>query len=186
MGNKENVLYVICETQEAAERYQELATKMLTDTAFLEKCKTCKTSEELYQTYKDFGYTDMEFEDFEKAAGDTFQFFVDGNNDSRELSSEELEAVVGGIRLVELAASVISYIPVAGPFMASAVKCYDGAENRTMRKQEAYLELTKGVAGSIVDLGAGVFSGGTSWAVRLAVGAGSSLIKYGINSVNFS
>lgn len=180
MENKKNTMYVACETEEIAKRYQELATKMITDTVFLEKCKTCKTSEEMYQVYKDFGYTDLEYEEFEKVAGDTFQTLIEYNKEGRELTTEELESVVGGIRLINLIANAIEFVPVAGPFIAGCVRCYDDMSDGGMDGiHNGLLELMRGAGGSILDITTGFMSGGASWYVKLGWAAYNTTMKAG-------
>lgn len=185
MENKKNTMYVACETEEIAKRYQELATKMVTDTVFLEKCKTCKTSEEMYQVYKDFGYTDLDYEEFEKVAGDTFQTLIEYSKEGRELTTEELESVVGGIRLINVIANAIEFIPVAGPFIAGCVRCYDDiSKGRGIDGiNNGILELARGVGGSIVDLATGFMSGGASWYVKLGWAACNTTVKAGAKYV---
>lgn len=123
MENKEiNVLNVSCETEEIANRYKDLAIKMSTDETFMKNCMACNSVQELYQVYKDSGYTDMEFEDFEKNATKDFQIFEKYTEENKELSSEELESVVGGINFKEKIKSAINFIPVLGPYLTGTAK----------------------------------------------------------------
>lgn len=185
MEKKENVLSVICETEEIAKHYNELAIKMSADKVFIENCNSCSSLQELYRVYKDFGYTDMEFEDFEKVAGEDFQHFAEANAEGKELTTEELESVVGGINLMKYVKSAINCIPVLGPYITGSAKEVEKIPYSDLSGGALALEICKDKACEVLDNLACCASMDSSWFVRVCIPKGTDFLKYAIRLVEW-
>lgn len=180
----ENKLHfnVTCQTQEIAARYEELARKMLNDEAFHDALKLCKSGKDIYATYKDFGYTDLEFEDFVIQLSDVMMQIkeTDVIEGTSELTMEELEEVVGGFSFFNFFTSVISIIPIAGPIISGVARAIKaGIDGQGF--SGVVLELAKGAGMAMVDAIVTISTAGVGTGAATAIKLGMSAVKFGIN-----
>ena len=114
---------VTCESNEVQARYEVLAKKMIDDSEFKAKLNQCKTEESIYGLYKDFGYTDLSFEDFKVQFKDQIASIVTVlPKETFELTEDELDNVVGGNFFFDAFIGIVNLIPVAGPIIAGVAK----------------------------------------------------------------
>lgn len=114
---------------------------MTEDTDFLDKCKTCKNIKELYLAYKEFGYTDLDYSDFEPQFNQLFNDFPLTEKENHELTTEDLEKVVGGFGDFNPFGTVkglIPIFPVIGPIVKGTtriIKATTGGSGILSRKE---------------------------------------------------
>ena len=156
--------------------YEELYNKMLNDKAFLSKTKQCKSFEELYNVYCEFGYTDLNYDDFKE----TFEARVkniEENLDSDQLSAEELDMVVGG-SIFSWVKKAINFVPFVGPLITTTIDVctgeLKGAGNIAARYGIA-------VVSGLFDTTAALATGGASVGAKLLIKGGISALKAGGN-----
>ncbi len=121
MAEKKITVQVTCKDEATAQKYRLLAEKMATDKDFLERLQTCGTERQIYDLYKEKGYTDLSYEDFIMQLGDQLEQ-IHKQMGTFELSMEELESVVGGFSLFTFITSALSCVPVAGPIISGVAK----------------------------------------------------------------
>ena len=179
----ENKLHfdIICENQEIAAKYEELARKMLEDKEFHEALKDCKSEREIYDLYVKHGYTDLPYEDFIKQLSDTMLQIKNTNLvGSQELTMEELEGVVGGFSFFNLITNVVSVIPIASPILsgvAKAVKAGIDGEGFS----GVVLEIAKVAGMAMADAVVTIATAGAGTALVAGMNLGMAAVKFGIN-----
>ena len=175
---------VTCKDEAAKERYTALATKMKDDSEFKAALNQCKTDQEIYDAYKDRGYTDMDFEtfkvEFKKMIDDIVSVQKEG---SFELSENELENVVGGFSFFRAFTGVVSALPIAGPLISGVAKAVKaGIEGKGI--EEIVKQAAVGVGLALVDSVVTISTMGTgavvAGAVRTGMALGMGAIKTGL------
>ncbi len=144
------------------QEYGALSEKMKNDTEFLDKVKACKTEYEIYDTYKEAGYTDVSFEEFSSAFKDIAKIMAVANEvktekegkETKELSEEQLDAVVGGFDLFKFFVGITDFIPVIGPLVSDSIKAVKAFANGNIK------EGLKDLASGMVVSGLSSFTGG--------------------------
>lgn len=136
------------------EEYTALYKKMLTDDEFLTKVDTLKTKDEIYDAYKTYGYTDMNYDDFMKEFSDKLNGIIkaykEKTQNSRQLSDEELDEIVGGFEWFNFIASIVSLIPAVGPLISGVAKAiYDGVNGKGFEK--IFMDVAIGYGGGLMD-----------------------------------
>ena len=115
------------------QEYDALSEKMKNDKEFLEKVKACKSEHQIYETYKEAGYTDVGFEEFSEAFKGVSRI-LDTINDLKaekegktatataQLTDEQLDSVVGGFDLFKFFVGITDFIPIIGPMVSDTIK----------------------------------------------------------------
>lgn len=155
------------------QEYKELSEKMRNDAEFWETIKSCKTEREIYDTYKNAGYTDVDFEEF-KSVFPELKRIVDVANqvaskDGKtfvKLTDAQLDQVVGGFDLLKFFVGLTDFIPLVGPLVSGSIKAI---------KAFASGDIEKGVM-AIVD---GTWNAGLSTFAAGGLGRGIEGLFYG-------
>lgn len=116
------------------EEYKELYRKMLNDKAFAEASKKATNGRELYDIYKQFGYTDAEYDEFVTAFKEQVQstanICAQKAKEDGQLSDEELDSVVGGAGVLDTIRDIFSLVPIFGPVVAGLWKVGEDIYNK--------------------------------------------------------
>ncbi len=171
---------VTCETQEIAAKYEELSRKMLNDKEFQEALKLCKSDREIYDLYTKHGYTDLSFEDFSKEFSSIMEQMLGSNDASTmELTTEELENVVGGFNFFRFITSTVSVIPIAGPLISGVAKAVKaGIDGKGL--EGITLEVAKGLGTAMVDAVVTIGTAGAGTAVTMGAKVAMGAVKAGL------
>ena len=185
MDNKKMTISVTCETDEIAKKYEVLARKMANDEEFNNSLKNCKSEREVYNLYVQHGYTDLSFEEFSAQLGDTLsQINQTIGNKTTELSSEELESVVGGYNFFRVFTSILSAVPIAGPILSGVAKAIKaGVDGKGA--EGVILNIGVGIAGSLFDTAIAIATGGAGEVAKAAFKVGAAGFKASVNESTF-
>ncbi len=172
MENKKISVQVTCNDQATAENYKVLAEKMTNDSGFTKKLEKCRSMSEVYNLYKESGYTDLSYEEFSKAFEKTVkqckEVLATGN---MELSENELEEVVGGFDFFKLGTSLVNTFPIIGPIVSGTVKAIKAVCDGK-GASGAVLEMAKGLGTAMADAVVTIGTAGVGTVVSSAVKVG--------------
>lgn len=166
------------------QEYDALSEKMKNDTEFLAKVKTCKTEHQIYDTYKEAGYTDVGFEEFSTAFKDLSKILSVINevkeekegtsqNTATELSDEQLDSVIGGFDLFKFFVGITDFIPFVGPLVSDSIKAVKAFASGNIK--EGLEDLASGVAVSALSSATGGLWGGKGLTSFVGKAAGKAL-----------
>ena len=127
--------------------FNTLNDKMQNDQAFLTACKEAKDEKALYDTYKKFGYTDMEYPEFITTFKSRVDEVVEAGAKDAELGEEDLEKVVGGIGFMAVIGVIQALAPVIGPVLkglGSALENYNKGD-KTQAVQDVVNGIKEGI-----------------------------------------
>ncbi len=176
MEEKKIEMTVTCKDHETAVKYKELVEKMAKDKVFIEKIKECKDMKELYNLYKKYGYTDLDFEGFSKQLKtDVTNLGLIDSNKVTELTDQDLENIAGGFSFIKALCTIVSAVPIVGPVISGAVKAVQAGIDKGACA--AVLEVGKGLGLGMVDAVAFIATAGASTAGSVGVKVGLAGIK---------
>ena len=161
MENKEAEIKFIFNSEEAAKKWLELQNKMSEDKSF-QKCIESAEEKDYYDIYKKYGYTDLTEEEFNK--------FLAGfsDNQTNQLTMEELDGVVGGASWWRTLSKALKYIPAVGGLLSIAT---EGIGCLATGEQPSYKSFGEGMAKVGIATGLGLADA----AALLIPGAGPGL-----------
>ena len=186
MENTKITVDVTCQDQATAENYKALAQKMVNDKEFTEKLKTCHSMTEVYELYKESGYTDLPYEEFkeafEKSVAECHEAIKNGE---MALTEEELESIVGGFSFFKFCTSVVNVIPIAGPIIAGAAKAIKAVCDGK-GASGAVLEMAKGLGTAMVDAVVTIGTAGVGTGIATGIKIGMTAVKVGLDQADIA
>ncbi len=167
------------------EEYKELYKKMLTDKAFMKELEDLKEKSQIYEVYKKYGYTDMNYDDFmeefEARASIIFDTYKQKMGEKKELSEEDLDQIVGGLDIFNLVCNLVSVIPGIGPVAGGIAKgIRDGITGKGDHRVAA--DILTGFALGLADGAIPIFGGAFTAGKILAATIGIGMAKVGITT----
>lgn len=157
--------------------FKDLWVKMACDKEFLAAAKTAKNEHDLYDIYKKYNYTNVEFDEFMKILGSRVENVYKTYSDPKKLTEEELEQVVGGFNIFRFFMGLIDAVPVFGPIVATAMKGVADAV------QGNWADFAKDTIIGAIEIGGGAIAGklaSETLQVILDVGLGAAGVTGGI------
>lgn len=169
------------------EEYKALYKKMLNDEEFFKRIEPLTDKKDIYLAYKEFGYTDMEYDDFivefDSRTGRIIEECNKRLSEKKELSDEELDHIVGGVDLFQLITGIVAFVPGVGPVLSGLARGIKEGINGNDKK--AGIDILTGFACGLIDGVVPVFGAGAAFKEvgKIALGVGLGAAKVTANSL---
>lgn len=167
------------------EDYRELYRKMLNDKAFIKELEGLNEKPQIYEVYKKYGYTNMNYdefmEEFDARASIIFDTYRQKVGEKKELSDEELDQVVGGLDIFNLICNFVAIVPGIGPVVSGIAKgIKDGVTGKSDHRIAA--DILTGFALGLADCAFPIFGGAITGGKILATTLGIGAVKLGVTT----